>query len=124
VTTRIQVGDELSIISGDEGEIGRVVVNAISPMMVVRAELHLQTTRVDSSKGIATLRRLSNAADELSLVVMEAKEVILQTAGFALKDIATEETLVLGRDFRGVYVSPGMEGIAFSIVRDTDIDRP
>ena len=60
----------------------------------------------------------------MSLAVIDAEEGILKKAGFALKDIATEETLVLGRDFRGVYVSPGMESLAFSIVRNADADSP
>ena len=120
--TDVRVGRRFAILAGAEGEVGAIVITAVSNdqggRIVARADMQLDPEKITTSPAVAGLRRLAEAADMLALAVMDLEETTLCEAGLSLDDSASEETLVLGRDFQGLYVSPELGHIAFTMIGD------
>jgi len=60
------------------------------------------------------------AADDLAFAVIDVHEGTLRQMGLMLVDEASDRTLLLGRDFQGIFVDPTFSVFSFRLAPDGD----
>lgn len=116
----LQVGRSYEIETASEGAVGEVHVDAITPKGTIRGALTLRRKEAGPTETELTLRRLADAAEQLSFAVMAAEEERLLDESFAISDRSTGIRLLLGRDVEAIYVDPTVSRLSFRIRAQSD----
>lgn len=115
--TTLKVGASLVLASAADGDLGVVIIEAISEDEIVRGRLSISTQTPDRCMTIVEIRNLAGAADDLSFAVMAVHERQLRDLGLMLKEPTSGDVLILWRDFRGLFFSPSLDTMSFFLGR-------
>ena len=107
-------GDHLALSSG-EGSLGALTIEAVFPDGTVRGRLTVTTPHSSQSKTLALIHELASAADDLAFAVMAVHEESLKGMGLVLSDEKSQKTMLLGRDFHGLFFDLALTTMAFNV---------
>jgi hypothetical protein len=109
------VGDHFTL-SSSEGPLGTLEIEAIFEDGTIRGRLTISTPDHFHSKTLGLIHDLASAADDLAFGAMPVYEESLKAMGLTLTEEKALRTLLLGRDFHGLFFDPTLTTMAFILL--------
>jgi hypothetical protein len=103
------------IVSSVEGPLGVLKVEAVFQDGTVRGRFTITNPDSSQSKTMGFIHDLASAADDLAFAVMTVHEESLKGMGLSLLNEKSQRTMVLGRDFQGLFFDPELTTMAFIV---------